>query len=131
MIDIQSLVQSTLDNALAGSVYVFWQRKVEIEDDSDHEEYIVYTRGNDEDLEKADNGQVITKEADVTIRYYYKYELIGTAEGRARVKSRESQILSALKSAGFLCLYGFFDAGDVDSVGCFTSVAECSYWRAI
>lgn len=131
MTDIQSLVQSALDNALAGAVYVFWQKKVEIEDNPNPDEYVIYTRGTDEEIEKADNGQVITKEADVTIRYYYKCELIETAEGRARAKSRESQILSALRSAGFMCTHGFFDAGDVDAVGCFTSVAECSYWRAI
>lgn len=131
MTDIQSLVQSTLDNALMGTVYVFWQRKVEIEGDPNPDEYVVYTRGTDDDLEEADNGQVITKEADVTIRYYYKCELVESAEGRAMVKGRESTILTALKDAGFLCSGGFFDAGDVDAVGCFTSIAECSYWRAI
>jgi hypothetical protein len=128
MSGIRGMVQAALDAAFNSEVYVFWQRKADI---GDQDEYIVYTLGGDNELELIDNGQIITKEADVTVKYYHKYEMSDTPTGRTDVESREDQILTALKSAGFLCHGGFFDAGDVDEVGCFTSVAECNYWRAI
>jgi len=129
MTDIQTLVQTTLDTALAGAVYAFWQRKAEIESDPNPDEYVVYTLGPDKGKAFADNSPLLM-EADVTVRYYYRYELIDTATGRTIVKNRTNQILTALKGAGFSCPGGFFDAGDVDEVGCFTSVCECSYGRA-
>lgn len=131
MMDMQAILQSALDKALNGAVCVFWQRKTEVADNPSPDEYVVYTRGIDTELEQADNGQVLIKEAVATIRYYYRCELAETEVGRARVKGRERKMLAALKEAGFSCSGGFFDAGDVDEIDCFTSVAECSFWRAI
>lgn len=82
---------------------------------------VKHTSGPDKGKAFADN-EPLMMEADVTIRYYYRYELIDTADGRVLVKNRMNLILTALKGAGFSCSGGFFDAGDVDEVGCFTSV---------
>lgn len=128
MIDIRAMVQTALDTALNGAVYVFWQRRAEIADDPNPSEYIVYTLGGDYNRAFADN-EPLVQEADVTVRYYYKYEMLDTTAGRALVKERENAILSALKGAGFSCPSGAFDSGDVDEVGCFTSVIECNYKR--
>jgi hypothetical protein len=130
MPDIRALVQSTLDTALAGAMYVFWQRRTEIDSDTNPDEYIVYTLGGDYKRIFADD-EPLTKEADVTIRYYYRQEKANTPAGRALVKSREQTILTALKNAGFFCPAGAMDAGDVDDVGCFVSVIECNYGRVI
>ena len=130
MTDVRGLIQTALDTALNGAVFVFWQRKAEIEEDPNPSEYIVYTLGGDYNRAFADNAPIV-QEADITVRYYYKYEKLDTAAGRALVKSRENTILTALKGAGFSSLGGFFDAGDIDEVGCFTSVAECNYKRVV
>jgi len=127
--DIRGLVQATLDTAFSGSVYVFWQRKAEIEG-SDIDEYIVYTLGGDYNRTFSDD-EPLLKEADVTVRYYYRYEKLDTATGRTLVKNREDAILTALKGAGFLCPNGAFDGGDIDDVGCFTSIIECNYGRVV
>lgn len=130
MTDVRVLVQAALDTALNGEVCVFWQRRAEIEDDPNSDEYIVYTIGGDRHSAFAD-GEPLTSKADATVRYYYKHETIDTPAGRAKVKEREATILTALKNADFSCPSGAFDAGDVDEVGCFTSVIECSYVRVI
>ena len=130
MTDIRAIAQTALDTALNGAVYVFWQRKAEIANDPNPSEYIVYTLGGDYNRKFADNVP-IAKEADVTVRYYYKYEKLDTSAGRALVKAREETLLTALKGAGFSSLGGFFDSGDIDEVGCFTSVAECNYKRVV
>ena len=130
MTDVRALIQTALDTALNGAVYVFWQRRAEITGDTNPDEYIVYTLGGDYNRAFADN-QPLVQEADVTVRYYYRYEKADTAEGRTLVKNRENTIITALRGAGFSCPSGASDAGDVDEVGCFTSVIECSFGRVI
>lgn len=130
MTDVRALVQAALDAFFNGEVCVFWQRRAE-NGGENQDEYIVYTLGGDNELSSTDDKQIITKEADITVRYYYRYEMIDTSAGRKKVAERENQIIDALKNAGFLCRGGAFDAGDVDDAGCFTSVIECNYWRAV
>lgn len=128
MEDIRGLVQSTLDSAFNGAVYVFWQKASDISGNLD--EYIVYTISGDYNREFADDAP-LTQEADVTVRYYYPSSYIDTSTGREKTKSRENAILAALKGAAFSCPSGASDAGDIDDVGKYVSVIECSYKRVV
>ncbi len=130
MIDIRGLVQSTLDTALDGNVYVFWRQRAKIAGDKNLDEYIVYTLGGDYNQIFADD-EPLTKEADITIHYYYRSKKIQTFAGRTLIKDREKTLLTALKEAGFSCPNGAFDAGDIDDIGYLTSIIECSYGRVV
>nr|WP_315022893.1 hypothetical protein [uncultured Aminipila sp.] len=125
MIDIRGLVQSTLDNYFKGSLLAFWQKKM-----GDLDEYIVYTLGGDSSDFIADDTPWI-KSAEVTLRYYYQDQKLETQEGRNTIKLAENNILMAMENAGFESSNGFFDAGDVDDIGFFTSVGEFNYSRVI
>ena len=131
MTDVREMIQSTLDAALVGTnVYVFWQRRVEILSTPNPDEYVIYTLGGDYDREFADNEPLI-KEQDITIKYYYRSEKTETSAGRTLIKSRENTILNSLKAAGFYSPSGFFDVGDIDDIGYFTSVSEWSFARVV
>ena len=121
---IRSLVQTTLDTALAEEVYVHWRRK----SGADTDEYIVYTLAGDSREFHADD-EPLTKNASITVRYYYRAEMLDTKTGREAVKSREGVIESALGGTGFVIPFGRFDAGDVEDIGYFVTVFECEYWR--
>lgn len=128
---IRTTVQSTLDTALTTDrVYVHWQKKAEIPGDTNPDEYIVYTMGGDYDRVFADD-EPLVKEADVTLRYYYRAEKLDTNAGRTAIETRQESILAAMKSAGFYTPSGFFDAGDVDDIGFLTSVSEWNYARTV
>lgn len=124
--DIRGSVQTALDTALKGKVYSYWQRK----SGPDTDEYIVYTQAGDSKESHADDAP-LTKNASVTVRYYYRAEKLDTHAGREAVKSREDAIEQALEGASFTIPFGRFDAGDVDDIGYFVTVFECEYWRAV
>lgn len=125
MFDLKSLIQTTLDTALYPNVYVYLQRK----SGADADEYVVYTRSGDNNVVYADDVP-LTKDASITVKYYYRSDKIGTKAGRTLVNNREDTILNALESAGF-DVSGPFDAGDVDDIGFYTSVFEISYSRVV
>lgn len=124
---IRSKVQTALDTALyASGVYSYWQRK----SGADANEYIVYSLSGDAPDFHADDVP-LTKEASVTVKYYYRAEKINTHAGREAVKNREATIQAALEGAGFIVPFGKFDAGDVDDIGYFVTVFECDYARVV
>jgi len=124
MSDVRSLVQTALDTALDGKVRVYWQRK----SGADADEYIVYTQSGDAEKFHADDIPV-AKSCSITVKYYYRADLLDTYSGRQAVKSRELDIQEALEEAGFKIPFGSFDAGDVDDIGYFVTVFECEYLR--
>ncbi len=123
---IRSLMQTALDTALNPSVLVHWQRKT----GPDVDEFIVYTLGGDSKEMPADDMPLI-KNANITVRYYYRTEKIDTPAGRQAVISREDAIEAALETAGFSIPGGKFDAGDIDDIGFYVTVFECEYWRVV
>ena len=123
---MRSLMQTTLDAALHPHVYSYWQRK----SGKDASEYIVYTLGGDSAEDFADN-EPISKNASLTVRYYYRADLLDTNTGRQAIEARETAIQTAIEGAGFTIPEGKFDAGDVDDIGYYVTVFECDYWRVV
>lgn len=124
---IRDLVQLTLDTALyPNAVFVYWQRKT----GPDADEYVVYALSGDSEEDFADD-TALTKNASITVRYYYRVQRLDTYASRQAIKAREAAIETALKNAGFSIPLGKFDAGDVDDIGYFVTVFECEYWRAV
>ena len=128
MIDVRGLVQTALDTALAADgVYTYWLRKAETTGE-DADEYIVFTQGNDTNTDFADD-RAITKTAGITVKYYYRDTFLETYAGRTHVKGREEVVRQSLLDAGFICINGPFDAGDVDDIGFGTTIFEIEYGR--
>jgi hypothetical protein len=128
--DVRDLIQSTLDTALtAAKVYVFWQRKVEIAGDTNPDEYVVYTYEGDEPEIYADNVPLVV-DSDATVKYFYRKDKLNSKTGRDGIKSRETGIKSALKAVGFT-VSGPMDVGDVDGIGFYCSVFDCSYSEVV
>jgi len=123
---IKDLVQSTLDVALHPDVLSYWQRKTGL----DMDEYVVYSFGGDSKEDFADDTP-LTKNASVTVRYYYRAEKLETPNKRKEIENRENLIETALENAGFAIPYGRFDAGDIDDIGYFVTVFECEFWRVV
>lgn len=123
---IRSMVQTALDTALYPHVRTYWQRKSGVHAD----EYIVYMQAGDTSEAYADDKPLV-KNANITVKYYYRAEKISTHIGREAVKKREEDIQAALEGAGFDIPYGKFDAGDVDDIGFFVTAFECEYGRVV
>jgi hypothetical protein len=124
---VKDLVQLTLDNVLyEKGIYVYEQRKTGI----DADEYVVYSLAGDVSEGFADD-RALTKNASVTVRYYYRAEKLDNYSTRKKVREIEELIESALEEADFVIPYGRFDAGDVDDIGYFVTVFECEYWRVV
>ena len=131
MIDVRALVQTTLDTALnALGVYVFWQRRIEIASDPNPNEYIVFTYGGDGAELYADDSPLVER-GYITIKYYYRAEQTETYAKRQIILARETLIKTSLKNAGFNIDVGPFDTGDVDDIGFYCTVFECSYSEVV
>lgn len=127
MTDIRAMVQETLDTALYPDVRVYWLRK---SDGEDPDEYVVYTLDGDPVGEYADDAP-LTRDANVSIRYYYRDFMVTTNSGRAAIITREEQIAAALMSAGFTLPNGYFDVGDIDDIGFGATVFEAYFSRVV
>lgn len=124
---IKDLVQTTLDNVLyPKNIFVYEQRK----SGTDADEYVVYSLSGDIRESFADD-KPLTKNANVTVRYYYRAEKLDNYSTKKEVREHEDLIESALEEAGFSIPFGRFDAGDVDDIGYFVTVFECEYWRVV
>ena len=131
MRDVRTLAQTTLDTALAPlGVYTFWQKKIEIASDSNPNEYIVFTYGGDGAELYADDSPLVER-GYITIKYYFRAEQTETYAKRQIILGREYLIKAALKSAGFNIDVGPFDAGDVDDIGFYCTVFECSFSEVV
>jgi hypothetical protein len=124
MIDARALAQTTLDTALYPDVRVFWLRK---SDGEDPDEYVVYTLSGDPAVYADD--EPLTRNANITVKYYYRDSMLDSSAGRAAIKAREAQIAEALQGAGFLLPGGWFDSGDIDDIGFGTTIFEAYYSR--
>lgn len=121
--DVLQLVQDTLDTALAtDGVRVYWGQRGEIDEDANKKEYIVYSQDSDDELESADGG-MIARTASIAVRLYVEQNYCRSYAGRTAWKTRTDAILSAMKTAGFLCGGGWSEIGDVDDVGFSTFLA--------
>ena len=118
MKDILNLVQTTLDNLLiteAGTVYSFWGRRAEISANNETE-YVIYSF-EDDNAEVSADGELYYRTASVAVQYYIKYSTARTYQGRQTAADRMDAIREALRSAGFGCVGGWSEIGDVDDVG--------------
>jgi len=124
---IKDLIQTTLDAVLyPKNIFVYEQRK----SGPDADEYVVYSMSGDIEENYADD-EVLVKNANVTVKYFYRSEKLDNYSTRKNVREIEDLIENALKEAGFSIPYGRFDAGDVDDIGYMTTVFECEYWRVV
>lgn len=124
---IKNLIQTTLDAVLyPKNIYVYEQRK----SGPDADEYIVYSLSGDIREDFADD-EVLTKKANVTVKYFYRAEKLDNYTSRQAVRVVEDLIETALEEAGFVIPFGRFDAGDVDDIGYMTTVFECEHWRVM
>lgn len=130
MIDIRAHLQTALDGALApDGVYSYWMRKTETAGE-DADEYIVYTLDENANEAFADDMPLV-KSTSFTVRYYYRDSMLNTSSGRNKIKNREDQIAGALIAAGYTLPNGFFDTGDIDDIGCGTTVFPVEFWRVV
>lgn len=127
MIDIRALVQTALDAALYPDVRVYWLRK---SDGEDPDEYVVYTLDGDPVGAYADDVP-LTRDANASIRYYYRDSMTTTNTGRAAIRAREEQIAAALLAGGFTLPNGYFDVGDIDDIGYGTTIFEAYFSRVV
>lgn len=124
---IKDLVQTTLDNALYDEgIYTFDQRKT----GHDSDMYIVYTKSGDIKTDFADD-ETLVKHNDITIRFYYRTELLDDYESKQKIRQIEETIKLALKNAGFSLPNGYFDGGDIEDIGYFVTIFEAEYWRVV
>jgi len=124
---IKDLVQTTLDTVLyTKGIYVHEQRK----SGTDANEYVVYSSGGDSGEDFADD-VVLTKNASITVRYYYRAEKLDNYTNRKKVREIEDLIETSLNGAGFDIPNGRFDVGDIDDIGYMATVFECEYWRLV
>lgn len=124
---VKDLVQLTLDTVLyPKNIYVYEQRK----SGPDADEYVVYTFSGDKREDFVDN-QVLTKNANVTVKYFYRAEKLDNYSTRKNVREIEDLIETSLEDAGFSIPYGKFDGGDIDDIGYHTTIFECEYWRVV
>lgn len=124
---IKDLVQAALDGILyEKNIYTFSQRKM----GGNYDEYVVYTVSGDNKEAYADD-KVMTKSADVTVKYYYRADMLNDYESMKAVKETEDLIENVLEAAGFEIPFGRFDAGDIEDIGYLVTIFECEYWRAV
>lgn len=124
---IKDLVQAALDGVLyEKKIYTFPQRKM----GGNYDEYVVYTVSGDNKEAYADD-KVMTKSADVTVKYYYRADMLNDYESMKAVKETEDLIENVLEAAGFEIPFGRFDAGDIEDIGYLVTIFECEYWRAV
>lgn len=124
---IKDLVQITLDTTLySRGIFVHEQRK----SGADTDEYIVYSSSGDSSEDFADDVP-LTKNASITVRYYYRAEKLDNYTTRKKVREIEDLIENSLVEAGFEIPFGRFDAGDVDDIGYMVTLFECEYWRVV
>ncbi len=124
---VKDLIQLTLDTVLyPKNIYVYEQRKSGL----DADEYVVYSTSGDNREEFADD-EVLTKNANITVKYFYRVEKLDNYSTRKKVREVEDLIETSLESAGFTIPFGKFDGGDVDDIGYMTTIFECEYWRVV
>lgn len=124
---IKDLVQLTLDNVLySKNIYVYEQRK----SGRDADEYVVYSLSGDTREDFADD-ETMVKNANVTVKYFYRAEKLDNYTTRKKVREIEDIIETTLEESGFVIPFGKFDAGDIDDIGYFVTVFECEYWRVV
>lgn len=124
---IKDLVQLTLDNVLySKNIYVYEQRK----SGRDADEYVVYSLSGDTREDFADD-ETMVKNANVTVKYFYRVEKLDNYTTRKKVREIEDIIETTLEESGFVIPFGKFDAGDIDDIGYFVTVFECEYWRVV
>lgn len=124
---VKDLVQVTLDNVLyEKNIFVHEQRK----SGPDADEYVVYSSSGDIRDFYADDIN-LTRNAQITVRYYYRAEKLDNYSSRQKVREIEDLIENALENAGFAIPYGRFDGGDIDDIGYMVTIFECEYGRVV
>ena len=95
----------------------------------DADQYVVYSLGGDIKEYFTDDNALV-KNANITIKYYWRSEKLDNYTSRQEVREIENLIEVTLETAGFEIPFGRFDAGDIEDIGYHTTIFECEYWRA-
>ena len=124
---IKDLLQSSLDEVLfIKDILVYDQRK----SGGDADKYVVYSVSADIKEEFADD-ETLIKNANVTVKFYYRSEILDSHDSRQLIRGIENLIEVTLEESGFIIPFGKFDGGDVDDIGYNTTIFECEYWRVV
>ncbi len=124
---IKDLLQTCLDAVLfSKGIYVHDQKK----SGKDVDQYVIYSMSGDSKKSFADDVANL-KNANVTVKYYYRESKLENHESKLKVREIETLIESTLESNGFEIPFGGFDAGDIDGIGYMVTVFECEYWRVV
>ena len=124
---IKDLIQMVLDTALVSeNIRVYDQLKTGADLDS----YIVYSLSGDSGEFFTDD-EVMAKNASITVKYYYRTQMLDNYVTRKKVRTIEDLIEASLEEANIKVPFGRFDGGDVDGIGYYTTIFECEYWRVI
>lgn len=127
MIDIIELTQYTLDNALHEiPIFSYWNRRQEIDEDPNPDEYIVYSATEHEHLAGADGSGLIYKSY-VTLRYFVRENWIGDAGKYPLIRQHMDAIRAAMIAGGFDCSSGWQDVGDIDGISFSTWILSAEY----
>lgn len=131
---VLNLVQTTLDTLLidenGAGVKSFWGRRTEIDADSQATEYLIYT-WQDDPAELSADGTLFYRVADIALQYYIKFSIARTYDGRQTAADRMDSIMDAMRKAGFECVNGWNEIGDVDDVGFATFRSTYGYWHNV
>ena len=133
MKDILNLVQSTLDTLLISqdsAIHSFWGRRTEIDDNNQATEYVIYS-WQDDTAEVSADGKLFYRVATIAIQYYIKFSIARTYNGRQTAADRMDAIMETMRKAGFECVSGWSEIGDVDDVGFATFRSTYDYWHDV
>ena len=116
MIDVVTLLQTALDSALYElPLHSYWKRKPEIDDDSNPDEYVVYTVDEHEPDDGAD-GEILIYRSYAVVRYFCRDSWQTDTEKITLMRTHMEAIRNALKAGGFDVTTGWQDVGDVDGI---------------
>ncbi len=118
-------LQAVLDALLApAGVPVYWQRARG--GGPSPREYVVYRQSGGPPGLWADN-RPLTRQAAVTVCYYYQASLLETEAGRRRVQQRAAAIEGCLEEAGFVSQTGLMWLGELEESGLEQAALELIY----
>lgn len=127
MIDVITLIQNTLDNALLQiPLHSYWKRRPEIDDEQNPDEYVVYTVDEHEPGDGAD-GVILIYRSYAVIRYFCRDSWITDAATITIMREHMAIVLDALRDAGFDITTGWQNVGDVDGISFTTFVMTAEF----
>ncbi len=106
-------LQEILDNLFyPEGIHTHWQSKAESDNDNP-DEYFVYAL-NGEDTTSIGDNEIATAETYITLRYYYKRDILDNYQSRKKVQNRIFKVMDELRKQKFSIPDGPFDTGIIE-----------------